>query len=104
MSPSKKEQYDMPTKKTNTTQLADELVRKSLRKRSRELVGRPREPRPQAAGGFRVRQLMTPLDVQKRLEVSESWLKRSDIPFHKLGRLRRYDAAVVEAYLDARAV
>lgn len=81
---------------------AGRIIAKATRERVAELV-RPARRSPTSKGGdFRVRKLLTPVQVQEQLEVSESWLKRSDIPFIKLGRLRRYDAAVIDAYLTAR--
>lgn len=80
---------------------ATAIIRASARQRSRALVSGPGAS-PRRWVGLEVRQLMTPAQVTKRLQVSESWLKRSDIPFLKLGRLRRYDAAVVEQFISAR--
>lgn len=81
---------------------ADRIIAKATRADLQKILkkGAKKQSAPQTE--FRVRKLLTPAQVQKTLEVSESWLKRSDIPFLKLGRLRRYDATVVEAYLAAR--
>ena len=99
----------MPTKKNNSlvpsptlSEAAADIIRRSVRKRSRALVTPPAKAAATSAAEFRIRKLLTPAQVQEALEVSESWLKRSDIPFIKLGRLRRYDVDVVEAYVTAR--
>ena len=87
---------------TPVTSTAHSIIRKATRQQVANLVRPARRSAKFEAGDFRVRKLLTPVQVQEQLEVSESWLKRSDIPFIKLGRLRRYDAAVIDAYLTAR--
>lgn len=94
----------MPTKQnrsSTTTATAAAIIRDSARQRTRALVSTPTGA-PARRSELQIRKLLTPAQVQEALEVSESWLKRSDIPFIKLGRLRRYDVAVVDAYLAAR--
>ncbi len=90
------------TPSTPVTPTARSIIQKATRKRAAELVRPARRSAKPEGGDFRIRKLLTPVQVQEQLEVSESWLKRSDIPFIKLGRLRRYDAAVIDAYLTAR--
>lgn len=99
----------MPTKKNSSlvpspkpSAAAADIIRRSVRERSRALVAPPAKAAVKTSTEFRIRKLMTSVQVEEALEVSESWLKRSDIPFIKLGRLRRYDAAVVNEYLAAR--
>jgi len=87
---------------TPVTSAASSIIRKSTRQQVANLVRSVRPSKKSERAEFRVRKLLTPVQVQEQLEVSESWLKRSDIPFIKLGRLRRYDAAVIDAYLTAR--
>lgn len=82
--------------------LGAEIIRRSARSRSRDLVTRSTKSEKGGTRELRALQLMTPREVQQKLRVSESWLKRSDIPSLKLVRLRRYDAAVVDAYVAAR--
>ena len=91
----------MPTKKNPSSTTAAAIIRDSARQRSRALVSTPTGA-PARRSELQIRKLLTPAQVQEALEVSESWLKRSDIPFIKLGRLRRYDVDVVEAYVTAR--
>ena len=95
----------MPTMNNNSPKLSEAaagIIRRSVRERARALVTPPAKAAATTAAEFRIRKLMTAVQVEEALEVSESWLKRSDIPFIKLGRLRRYDAAVVNEYLAAR--
>jgi hypothetical protein len=91
----------VPTKKNPSSTTAAAIIRDSARQRSRALVSTPTGA-PARRSELQIRKLLTPAQVQEALEVSESWLKRSDIPFIKLGRLRRYDVDVVEAYVTAR--
>ncbi len=93
----------MPTKQNRsaTASSAAVIIRDSARQRSRALVSTPKGA-PSRGSELQIRKLLTPAQVQAALEVSESWLKRSNIPFIKLGRLRRYDVDVVEAYVTAR--
>ena len=78
----------------------DPIVKKSARQRSLALVSTPSSKTPTGAGG--VVQLLTPDEACQCLKVSTSWLKRSDLPYVTLGRLRRYREDVILEYLDAR--
>ena len=46
--------------------------------------------------------LMVVQEVADLLQVSETWVIRSDLPFVKLGRLRRYHVRDVEEFVRAR--
>lgn len=81
---------------------ARSIVKKSTRSQIAALVRPTTGSKRSSESDLMIRKLLTPVQVQELLEVSESWLKRSDIPFIKLGRLRRYDVHVVEQYLTAR--
>ncbi len=91
----------MPTKQNRSATASAAIIRDSARQRSRALVSKSTGA-PARRSELQIRKLLTPAQVQEALEVSESWLKRSDIPFIKLGRLRRYDVDVLDAYVAAR--
>jgi hypothetical protein len=92
----------MPKSGNTPSASAAAIVRRSVREQARELVSKPAKNARKSNSEMRVRWLMTPKQVQEALQVSESWLKRSDIPYFKLDRLKRYDADEIEEYLDAR--
>ena len=58
-------------------------------------------PRPTATPSSVL--LVTIQEAATALCVSESWLKRSDIPFVKMGRLRRYAVRDIERYVAKRS-
>lgn len=58
-------------------------------------------PRPEATPQSVL--LVTIKEAAAALCVSESWLKRSDIPFVKMGRLRRYAVRDIERYVAKRS-
>lgn len=46
--------------------------------------------------------LVTPDEAAALLSISRDTLERSDVPWVKLGRLRRYDPEQLRAYISAR--
>ncbi len=61
-----------------------------------------RSPPPATPAGHGDFELETINGAARRLKVSVSWMKRSTIPFKRLGRLRRYDLRDLERYVAAR--